>query len=129
MEDVSVVVGYEDKDVIASGSILTFGPASTVFHIKVADDHMNIAVTFADEPATPNKPNIKSEVVPPDTLRLTFVNFNSVLGGHTTKPLELGTISDRRVWFIYRVVHLQNTPTKELHYTFYLDREVTRGQN
>ena len=66
-------------------------------------------------------------------ISLIFTNFNNSLGTGNIKPLPLGSINDKTLFFNYRIHDLNGEPNKgksgkTIHYTWLLkEKEVKNG--
>lgn len=89
---------------------------------------MNVIIVF-ETGATPLpvqgfvRPEVRSEIIDPNTLQMTFKNINAPTGYGTLKPIPIGTIEGRQIFLQYRIYDLGGTSDKMFHYTFYRSKE------
>lgn len=122
-----VKVESQSVDVIASGTVIAFIHEPITISIGPPTDRLNIIIVF-EIATTPfpipgsTKPEVRSEILNPSTLRMTFKNVYAQAGYGTVNPFSIGTIEGKQVYMQYRIYDLGGTSDKMLHYTFYRSR-------
>ena len=101
------------RDVIATGTVITGDHLNLEFQIA----HLRVVFSFVSDGGQPRLgPGSASD----STLNLTLYNFNNSIGSGTTTPLEIGTLSGRKLWLSFMVYALSPESSKTVHYTFML---------
>lgn len=124
----NVKITSNDKDVLCSGSVITFGLGETRFDIHHNNEELGFIINFIDEEGDDAKRRNNFEIISDTLGKLTFYNYKSSSGIYTTKPAYLGTIGNRELYLQYRIDNLESN-SKLLFYTFYLGTEVENGAN
>lgn len=108
-----------DAEVILTGSVVAYDEKSLIFHL--ANEHDPLKVEFAFEiDSEESKPRMKSyQKEAGKHIVITLINFENNLGTGTVTPIELGTISDKKLFVTFRVYGLSGSKNKMMHYTFY----------
>ena len=106
-----------DTEVIASGSVISFGKSPIVFEFEnlklIFEYHDDILGTGVKET------RVEAAAIDNKTLKLTLHNFNNPLGAGSGTPLQLGILNGRKLFLQYRVYALSDAD-KTLQYTIYL---------
>jgi hypothetical protein len=131
-----ITIRYDDKILLASGSLLTFGLGKTSFDLSYKEDRLTVVFDFIDSSDLSAK-RARSTEVEHNEVTLKFENYrNAGFGITNIRPLELGTIADYPLWLRYRIVAVPGTDvgtahsqTKVLEYSFYIGTEVARGND
>lgn len=121
-------ITYEDKEIISTGSFITLGLGETIIDLDYGDDGIRIILNFVH---SEEKEGYTKEVESIDkaTMRITFTNYKLSLGLHLTEPWNIGTISNKKLYLVYRISHLQNTEMNQIDYSFYIGEEGSNGQS
>jgi len=106
------------KDIISTGSIHSF-----------TSDNLEITLlglTFIFEFLTDKegKQRLEKESLSTKVLKLKIFNFNNPLGTGTTKPIEMGTINNRKLYLAFTVYALDKDSLKLFQYTFFMGENV-----
>ena len=124
-DDRKIKITFGDKELLCSGSFFTFGHGEATLEIDHHGDRLRFIFNFvhSDEKGYRKE----SQVVDPMTLKITFTNYENTDGLFTKKPWEIGTLSNRRIYLIYRISQHSDTEMKLVIYSFYLGPEVSDG--
>ncbi|HIF9507353.1 TPA: DUF6864 domain-containing function [Photobacterium damselae] len=120
----------ETKDILYSGSLITFSHDETIFELNHNDEELRLRVKFVDEQNKHWKEHGRVLFEPIDAIenatdgRITFFNFNNPLGVYSNKPMLLGDIGGRRLYFQYKIDDMTESTSKVITYTFYLGESV-----
>jgi hypothetical protein len=98
-------------DVIANGTVITGDNQSLEFQLA----HLRVVFSFLSDGTTTR---LGPASASGSTLNLTLYNFNSSIGAGTTSPMEIGTLSGRKLWLSFMVYALSPESSKTVHYTF-----------
>lgn len=128
-DDKILGISYEDKEVLSSGSLITFGSGPTTLALNFGGDHLRVIMEFSGDETSYEKQKIDAKVEGPDAVRLHFINYNNPLGTFTGEPHRLGTVAGREVWLTYFIAGLQGSKSKHLTYTFFIGPEAARAEN
>ena len=112
-------------EVFSSGSVIGIAGEPIEFHLGNQSDPLKFRLMF-DDTAEGVPLEIKTELIEPKLLKLTFVNFENALGSGPKGPISIGTLLDRRLLVSFRVYHLSEAG-KLLQYTWYLGEAVANG--
>lgn len=105
------------KDIIANGIAHTFDREN--FEIEIRG--LRFVFEFRTDS---NGQRIEQEVMSATGLKLLLYNFNNTLGTGLTSPLELGTLSNRKLYFAFLVGALSESSIRTVTYTFFLGETV-----
>ncbi|WP_217990534.1 DUF6864 domain-containing function, partial [Vibrio metoecus] len=116
----------ETKDVLASGTLITFGSEESIFELTHNGECLTLRVKFVDEDGKNWKEHRETKFDPVSATegRFTFFNFNNNLGVYTTKPAYIGDIGGRELFFQYKIDDMTESVSKVIFYTFYLGGSV-----
>lgn len=114
------------SEVIASGTVISFEENPIEITFGPPGEQLKLILVFQDKEGE-QAPHITREVIDIETMLMTLTNFGSVLGTGTTKPMPVGIMAKRRLYFHFRVYTLQDSD-KTVHYTFYLGEEVNQDE-
>jgi len=120
----------ETKDVLYSGSLITFLNEESIFELTHNDENLTLRIKFIDEKDKHWENHGRVLFEPLNAIenatdgRITFFNFNNPLGVYSTKPVPLGDIGGRYMYFQYKVDDMKESASKVLIYTFYLGGSV-----
>lgn len=115
-----VVIRSGPAEIISSGSIISFGGNPIEITLGPNDDRILMKMTFSEE----GKPlHVEVDFKSSKTLELTFHKFNNPLGSGSSKPIHVGELLDRKLYFHYRIYHLIGGD-RTITYCFYLAEEV-----
>ena len=118
-----------EYEVYAEGTIVSLPDEPIRFYIE----DLTFELLFKDETETSE---IKVEAKPFDNnkgITLIFTNFNNSLGTGNVKPLPLGFLNNKTLFFNYRIYALNGEPDKgksgkTIHYTWLTkEKEVKNG--
>lgn len=115
------------SEVIASGKLQVFNDKETIFKFQEEGESISIIINFGEDPKRIRKASPKRtfEIIDESTLKIIFSNYNDPRGIYTPKPVELGTLNNRKLSFAYNVSKTTSSPSlREFSYTFYLDTEI-----
>lgn len=113
----SVTLKSAGKDIIANGIAHTFDRENFEIELK--------GLRFVFEFRTDSSgQRIEQEVISPTGLKLMIYNFNNTLGTGLTSPLELGTLSNRKLYLAFLVGALSESSIRTVTYTFFLGETV-----
>ena len=101
------------RDVIATGTVITADHLSLEFQLA----HLRVVFSFVSDGG---QPRLGPSSASGSSLNLTLYNFNNSIGSGTTAPLEIGTLSGRKLWLSFMVYALSPESSKTVHYTFML---------
>lgn len=105
------------RDVVASGTVITVDNQNLEFQIA----HLRVVFSFiSDTGPTRLGPGSAAG----STLNLTLYNFNNTIGAGTTSPIEIGTLSGRKLWLSFMVYAISPESSKTVHYTFTVGETV-----
>jgi len=105
------------RDIIAAGTVITADNQNIEFQIA----HLKVVFSFVSDGGAPRLvPGSSSNAA----LNLTLYNFNNSIGSGTTSPIEIGSLSGRRLWLAFMVYALSPESSKTVHYTFMLGEPV-----
>ncbi len=128
-----IEIQYGDLELFLSGTFLASAEKETTMDLFYNDETLKIILVFDNSDASKGFTN-KGEVVDNQTLRVTFYNHTNSLGVSTTRPIHIGGISNRKLYWFYRVAQLSskldvpNSETiLEITYSFYLGPEENLG--
>lgn len=125
-----IKINSGDLEILYSGSFLANANKEIRFELNCNNDILSLVIVFNNLDKAKGLTS-HGEVIDPQTLKLTLFNHVNTLGSNTKYPLLLGTISDRELYWMYRVCLLSEgdeskgfASVLELTYTFYLGKEV-----
>jgi len=123
-DSATVSISYEDKILVATGSLITFGPEEMLLDVEYHGDRLKIFLLFQD--STDAKTNrLHADPIPPDGVRLTIRTPLRSLGAFFA--IDIGYIADRALWCNLRVSPLGDTPSKHVVYSLYVSGEAEHG--
>lgn len=105
------------KDVVASGTVITFDSKNVEFHIA----NLRISLDFIDDGGATR---MEGDVNETAILKLRLYNFNNSIGSGTTSPMEIGQLNGRVLWLAFMVYAISNKASKTVHYTLMLGDQV-----
>jgi hypothetical protein len=101
------------RDVVASGTVITANNQNLEFQLA----HLRVVFNFvSDGGSTRLGPSSASG----SALHLTLYNFNNSIGSGTTSPMEIGSLSGRKLWLSFVIYAFSPESSKTVHYTFML---------
>ena len=118
-----------DYEVYADGTIISIPDESVKFIIE----DLTFELIFKDDIETGEQKVEATQSKDKKGVILTFTNFNNSLGTSNAKPLPLGFINNKDLFFNYRIHALNGGPDKAkmgktIHYTWMMkDKEVKNG--
>ncbi len=107
-----------DYEVIASGSFLTANADSA--EIYIADLCFELRFHKTNGPLLMKASSDNSG----KKITLDLDNFGSLLGSGSSKPLEVGTAQNRKLYFSFKINAYDQDSIKEVVYTFYLGGKI-----
>jgi hypothetical protein len=116
--DINVSVKVGNLDLLASGSILTHD--NNPIEFKVSNLHFEL-VFNEDESVSANKIEFETPATNQNTLIIKAINFNDILGIMNTYPLNVGTLSNRILYFSFIVYKIDNN-NRVIHYSWFLEK-------
>lgn len=116
-------------DLFASGSLIFDSTDQTIIKLTAEGDQMplNIILKFENEEKDANLPRKAGNIVDATTLEIVFTNYNNSLGAFNKDFWELGSLSKRKLYFVYVIYGFSETKLKKIDYSFYLGEEVANG--
>jgi Domain of unknown function (DUF6864) len=111
------------KEVIGSGTVISFGTESVQFVIDDKPKDMTIEFKFIDDPSVKGSIT-ESKIIDESSLVMTFKNFNNSLGTGNVEPISIGTSNNRPLFLSYRIYALGSKGMKTIHYTWYLGEAI-----
>ncbi|HTC21686.1 MAG TPA: hypothetical protein VK859_12605 [bacterium] len=129
MDEIKIKSG--DKDLLTCGSIIAYQNQSLEFILPDAnDENFILKCHFVENPlVNKNQPFLEASVTSPTTLELTYSNFSNVRTIGVAIPLDIGTLKNRKLYFIYRIDAIDSKDMKLFHYSFYLGEVVNAPQS
>lgn len=115
---VGVKVGI--LDLIASGSVLTHD--NSLVEFKVSNLSIELAF-YEDKSVSGNKIEFETPATKINTLIIKTTNFDNILGTMNTSPLQIGTLSNRALYFSF-IVHTIENNNRVIHYSWFLGQTV-----
>jgi len=115
-----------DKELIATGTFLTFGSDQIELTLKYKDEIVKLLFEFVTD-ETSKDTGLEFQSLNTTTLKVIYKNHNHTLGSFNTEPYELGTIGNRLFYFTYFVTHINGTQRKKIDYSFYVGKEAQNG--
>lgn len=127
----SVKIKSHSSDILATGSFITFGDEESSLCLEYNNENITVYLKFVDEDGKDKDSDRKKEfeVVGELEARFTLYNYKTGLGAFILKPMHLGSIGGRELYFQYKIDDLHNSPSKLVYYTFHLGAEVDNGEN
>lgn len=132
----SIKITSSGKELLSSGSFMSFDEKETVLEVSRGGDHLNLIFNFIHDPNIKGY-NTDFQAVGPDTLRLNLTNYKGPLGMYLKEPVEIGTFNNRRIYLNYYVTSPLSRPipteagqrikVKVVHYSIFLGENVTNG--
>lgn len=123
-EDIVLKIKSGDKDLIASGSMMTFDGDDIQIEIGNKEGPLLLILRFAKDEE--NKEVRKaSEVKDQKTLQITFYNYKDTR--FTTIPWNIGTLYKRKLYIVYHIEPMHNNEMRNITYSFFLGEEVENG--
>jgi uncharacterized protein DUF6864 len=108
-----------DRELLYATAFILFADQETSIQLRHGGETLTFLLRFDD-----TNPGLglaqRFEPVDEHTLRVTLVNASNPLGVFTNEPIEIGTIGQRPLSFLYRIDQLQATKLKHVVLTFYL---------
>ena len=119
MKDVRITSG--SSEVLATGTVIQFKGNP----ITIELEGLKFIIHFIDEKGTDKRMRAESNVPDSLTLDITFFNFDNPLGTGSESPLRVATLSNRQLYFHYRIYHLEEGD-KTFQFTFFVEEEVSK---
>ena len=120
-------ISYQDKELLCSGTFITFGREQTILEIKYKTDSVKLIFEFVTSQETQGA-QTRTEIVDPPALKFTLINFDSPLGTRSTVPWEIGKTLNRTIYLLCDIVDLQGSEgLKKVTYSIYLGPEIING--
>lgn len=113
-------------NILDAGSIITFDTDSDLTFSISMDESFEFKVVMLFPLIDGSRREIRSEVNG-NVITIRCVNFIESMGIGNTKPIELATFQDRKVYLSFRVYYWDNNSGRKVSYTFYMDNQVTSG--
>jgi hypothetical protein len=111
-------------DVYAEGTLVSIPEEP----IKFLIEDLTYELIFKDDIKIKDQKVEATEAENKKGVKLTFVNFNNAFGTSNAKPLLLGFIGNKDLFFNYRIHALNSGPSKTIHYTWLTkEKEVENG--
>jgi len=116
-------------DLLISGSVVVNGTDSTELTLTSAGElqPLKFIIKFENEDTEPSRPRKLAKVVDATTLEMIFTNYNNSFGSFAKEPWYLGSIINRKLYFVYVIYGFANAKIKKIDYSFYLGEEIVNG--
>ncbi|MBU2529049.1 hypothetical protein KKF70_06675 [bacterium] len=117
---------YGDKELLSSENFLTFGGGET----KIEIQHRGEALFFVLDMLVDESKKQRHELVVVDkqTLKLRLWNWENPLGTGFIKPIEAGTISNRKLFILLWIKKPgKQSESHEITFSAYIGEEVSNG--
>lgn len=110
--DMKISVG--DYEIYDSGAVISHDNKDVLFEVK----NLRVKIVFKNDPE--NKSYDAKISLPEDRscLLFTLTNFNNSLGTGLTRPVEIGTINDTRLFLQFMVYRLGESDSRMISYTW-----------
>lgn len=96
--------------------------ADLTFSLKMSDN-FKFSIIFKFESNGGTVGEVKTNAnVSENTIILTCVNFDNMLGTGTTTPVEVATYNNKKIYIIFWVYGLGDNKLKKMEYCFYSER-------
>ena len=122
---VKVDISSSNHDVIASGTVLTYGNNGDVtLNVQLDDFHFTVILKFEYE-GNGKKQELRSEESAKNTITFTCVNFNNPFGTGATAPMPIGSFMRRKLLINFWVSICGNNEKealRKIEYSFYLEK-------
>lgn len=108
-------------EILESGNVITYEEKSDLsFDIEMNKDFkFSLLIKFSTDEKKNHK--ITAHTLN-STITLVCTNFDNAFGTGLTKPVELATFNNKKVFFMFWVRRLAGNGPKEISYTFYIER-------
>lgn len=117
----SVTVSSGTYKILESGTVITFDEQSDLSFDLDLNDSLKFTLTlrFISNEGDEIKmvANVNDQLI-----TITCENFDNVLGTGVIQPLQLAIVNDKKLFFRFWVRKLGKSATKEIAYTFYIER-------
>lgn len=113
-----VIFTSSGKDVIASGTVHTFGSEN----LEIVRGELKFIFEFKNDSGTPR---LQGEALSTTTLKLMLYNFDNPLGAGTNNPIEVGTLQNRKLYITFTVYAFNPSSVKTVHFTFFLGESIS----
>lgn len=111
-------------DLLASGSVVINEDTPVEFKIS----NLSIELMFyEDKSVSTNKIEFETPITKTNTLIIKTTNFNNILGTMNTKPLQVGTLSNRLLYFSFIVYTIENN-NRVIHYSWFLGQPTNESK-
>lgn len=112
-----IKISTDKKDVIFSGTVFQFEKEDVIFHIPSLEFRLSFVSDDGNPRAEGKYDNEKQEFC------IQLYNYDNSLGVGLTKPMNIGSINDKKLYFICRVTTLSKQKENHLiHYTFFVEK-------
>lgn len=111
-----IIITTEKKDIISNGTVFQFEEEDLIFHLDSLEFRLKFVSDNGNARAIGKYDESKNE------LCMQLFNYDNSLGIGLTKPMEIGTVNDKNIYFICRVYTLGKQKENHMvHYTFFID--------
>jgi hypothetical protein len=107
-----------DKEVISTGSFLTFDDKPSTISIESQGEKINFELHFIEDENESRRVDYKPKDNDKTTLVMKFYNFNNPLGMSFTAPIHVGFFKKRQLYA--QMLVSTSGKIREIVYTFYL---------
>lgn len=112
-----ITIATDEKEIIASGTVFQFEKEDLIFHLEL----LNFRLSFISDSESPRA--IGKYDKEKNELCMQLFNYDHSLGIGLIKPMEIGEVKNKKLYFICRVYTLGEQRENHLvHYTFYIER-------
>ena len=108
--------------VVATGTTISFNNEPIAITYGPPEDRLKLIIEFTEDEKN-KELKVDYKTTDPQTLRVICTNFDNPLGSGTLKPIEVGTISRRKLYIHFRVYPLNAISDKTIHFTFFRNNE------
>ncbi len=114
-----IKVHSQNHKIIETGSVIQYEDEPIVFSITDEEGEVLVRIKFVNDDDKMDSVSFNYNLVNEKEAELTLVNFKSVTGFGTKKPIEIGELEKRRLYLAFSVQDLGGNKSRLLHYTWY----------
>jgi len=117
-----------ENDLISSGVFLSEDDKEIRITLEAPDDSpLNLILRFESSEKDKDQPRKEAKTLDDTTLQIIFTNYSNILGSFNKELWELGTLANRKLYFVYIIYGFNDSRLKKIDYSFYLGEEVQNG--
>jgi len=117
--DTLTTITHYDKELIDSGSFLTFGEGESVLTLSYKNDYVYINFNIINNDSG-NRNKITSKIIPPDSVELLIENYSLLFGNTSIGPVKLGKLAGSDLYIVMIVEGTKSKGTKLITYSLYV---------